>query len=149
MLLRLLEASLQPKNLFCFKKIKINWLNRNKYSLGKLNLTKLWVLVTIYQKNTWLFVLVTIYSKIKRKTKHRSTYPKELSSGARLRNGKVFGTHSTQTESGLLDSNDQDTLFAWCEWYFAYMTHLTKIDSHKSILWMYPLFRKIQICFCE
>ena len=31
---------------------------------------------------------------------------KNLSSGARLRNGKVLGTHFTQIESGLLDSND-------------------------------------------
>ena len=87
-----------------------HWLNKNKYKLDKLNLTRLWVLVTIYQKNTWLFVLVTIYPKIKRKTKHKFIYPKELSSGARLRNEKVLGTHSTQTESGLLDSNDQYAL---------------------------------------
>ena len=40
-----------------------HWLNKNKYKLDKLNLTRLWVLVTIYQKNTWLFVLVTIYPK--------------------------------------------------------------------------------------
>ena len=115
-------------------------LNKEKYNLGKLNLTILWVLVTIYQKNTWIFVLVTIYPKIKRKTKYMSTYSKELSSRARLRNGKVLGTHSVQTESGLLDSNDQYTLFAWCKWYVPYTTHLTKTDSHKFILWMYPLF---------
>ena len=41
------------------------WLNKSKYKLDKLNLTRLWVLVTFYQKNTWLFVLVTIYPKIK------------------------------------------------------------------------------------
>ena len=73
--------------------VHCHW-NKEKYNFGKLNLTRLWVLVTIYQKNTWLFVLVTIYPKIKRKAKHKSTYPKELSLEARLRNGKVLGTHS-------------------------------------------------------
>ena len=117
-----------------------HWLNKNKYKIDKLNLTRLWVLVTIYQKNTWLFVLVTIYPKIKRKTKHKFIYPKELSSGARLRNGKVLSTHSAQIESGLLDTNDQYTLFyAWCEWYVAYMTNtwltLTQMNlSYECIL---------------
>ena len=116
-----------------------HWLNKNKYKLEKLNLTRLWVLVTIYQKNTWLFVLVTIYPKIKRKAKHKSTYPKELSLEARLRNGKVLGTNSAQTEFGLLDSNDQYTIYAWYEWYVAYMTNtwltLTQINlSYECIL---------------
>ena len=69
---------------YLIKILHCHWLNRNRYNLDKLNLTRLWVLVTIYQKNTWLFVIVTIYPKIKRKTRHRSTYPKELSSKARL-----------------------------------------------------------------
>ena len=52
------------------KKIKHNfiWLNcfividwEKKYKLDILSITWLWVLDTIYQKNTWLFVLVTIY----------------------------------------------------------------------------------------
>ena len=43
---------------------------------------------------------------------HRSTYPKELNSETRLQNENVLGTHSAQTESGLLDSNDQYTLYA-------------------------------------
>ena len=47
--------------------------------------------------------------KIKRKIKPRSTYPKTLNSKARLRNRNVSGTHSAQTESGLLDSCDQCT----------------------------------------
>ena len=44
--------------------------------------------------------------KLKKKTKikPRPTYPKTLNSETRLRNGKVLGTHSTQTESGFLDS---------------------------------------------
>ena len=45
--------------------------------------------------------------KIKTKIKPRSTYPKKLNSDARLRNGKVLGTHSAWTKSGLLDSCDE------------------------------------------
>ena len=78
-------------------------LNKKKYKLDKLSITRLWVLVTNYQKITWLLVLVTIYPKIKIKTKHRSTYPKELNSEARLRNEKVLGTHFPQIEFGFLD----------------------------------------------
>jgi len=103
-----------------------HWLNKYKYKLDKLNLTRLWVLVTIYPKN-------------KRKTKHRFTYPKELSSGARLRNEKLLGIYSPLTESGLLDSNDQYTLYAWYEWYVEHMTNtwltLTQINlSYKCII---------------
>ena len=47
--------------------------------------------------------------KIKTKIRPRSTYPKKLNLEARLRNGKVLGTYSTLTESGLLDSCDQCT----------------------------------------
>ena len=55
----------------------------------------------------------------------------------------MLGTHSTQTEFGLLDSHDQYTFYAWYEWYVAYMTNLTETTSHKSIFWMCPLlFRK-------
>jgi len=38
-----------------------------------------------------------------------STYPKTLNLEAKLWNGKVLGTHSAQTESGLLDSHDLGT----------------------------------------
>ena len=86
-------------------------LNKKKYKLDKLSITRLWVLVTNYQKITWLLVLVTIYPKIKIKTKHRSTYPKELNLEARLRNGKVLGTHFAQIESGFLDFCNQYTLY--------------------------------------
>ena len=70
---------------------------------------------------------------------HRSTYPKELNSETRLQNENVLGTHSAQTESGLLDSNDQYTIYAWYEWYVAYMTNtwltLTQINlSYECIL---------------
>ena len=54
---------------YMLKIFHCHWLNKEKYNLGKLNLPMLWVLVTIYQKNTWLFVLVTIYPKIKEKDK--------------------------------------------------------------------------------
>ena len=68
--------------LYMIKMLHCYWLNQNKYKLDRLNLTRLWVLVTIYQKkNTWLFDLVIIYPKIKRKTKHRSTYLKETKFG--------------------------------------------------------------------
>ena len=111
-----------------------HWLNKNKYKLDKLNLTRLWVLVTIYQKNTWLFVLVTIYPKIKIEIKPRSTYPKKLNSEARLQNWKVLGTHFAQIEYGLLNSNDQCTLYAWYEWYITHMKHLIKL-SHISLFY--------------
>ena len=115
------------------------WLSKNKYKLDKLNLTRLWALVIIYQMNTRPFILVTIYPKIKRKTKHKSTYPKELNSKARLWNEKVLSTHSAQTKSSLLDSNDQYTIYAWYEWYIAYITNtwltLTQINlSYECIL---------------
>ena len=80
--------------------------------------------------------------KNKRKTRHRSIYPKELNSEVRLRNGKVLGIHSAQTEFGLLDSYDQHTLYAWYEWYVVNITNLTNINSNKFILWMYPLLLK-------
>ena len=51
--------------------------------------------------------------KIKIKIKPRFTYPKTLNSEARLRNGEVLGTHSTQKESRLLDSRDQCTPFMY------------------------------------
>ena len=47
--------------------------------------------------------------EIKIKIKPRSTYPKTLNSKAKLWNGKVLDTHSSQTESGLLHSCDQCT----------------------------------------
>ena len=63
-------------------------------------------------KNTKLLFLVTIYQKKKKKNKTLIYLSKNLSSEARLRNGKVLGTHSALAESGLLDFNDQYTLFA-------------------------------------
>ena len=87
------------------------WLNKNKYKLDRLNITRLWV-------------LVTIYPKIKERQCIGLPIQKKLSSGARLWNEKVLSTYSAQTESGLLDSNDQYTLYAWYGWYVAYMTNL-------------------------
>ena len=75
----------------------------------KLKITLLWILVINYQRITWHFVLVTVYSKKKKKIKPRSTYQKTLNSEARLWNEKLLGTHSAQTEFGLLDSHDQCT----------------------------------------
>ena len=48
-----------------------------------------------------------------------------------LRNGKVLSTHSTQTESGLLDSHDQCTPFVHD---MNDMLHTWKTKSHKSIM---------------
>ena len=125
--------------LYMTEMLHCHWLNKNKYKLDKLNLTRLWVLVTIYQKNTWLFVLVTIYPKIKIEIKPRSTYPKKLNSEARLQNWKVLGTHFAQIEYGLLNSNDQCTLYAWYEWYIAYMRHSTKLSHINLYLRRHPL----------
>ena len=50
--------------------------------------------------------------KNKRKTRHRSTYPKELNLEARLQNRKVLDTHFAQTKSSLLNFNDQYILYA-------------------------------------
>ena len=47
----------------------------------------------------------------KNKDNARSNYPKDPNSEARLWNGKVLGTYSAPTESGLLDYCDQSTLF--------------------------------------
>ena len=91
--------------------IRFHWLNKKEDIFDKLKITWLWVLVTNYQIITWPFVLVTFYLKIKTKIKPRSTYPKTLNSKARLWNGKVLGTHSAQTESGLLDSCEQCNIF--------------------------------------
>ena len=35
---------------YMIKMLHCHWLNNDKYNLGKLNLTRLWVLVTIYPK---------------------------------------------------------------------------------------------------
>ena len=131
--------------------VHCHW-NKEKYNFGKLNLKRLWVLVTIYQKNTWLFVLVTIYPKIKRKAKHKSTYPKELSSEARLWNGKVLGTHSAPDR--VWSFRLLWKIYPFCMMWMIcciFDTHLTNTNSNKFILWMHPLLfrKKIQICFCE
>ena len=68
--------------------------------------------------------------KKKRKIKPRSTYPKTLNSEARLRNGKVLGTHSVQTEFCLLDSCEQCTPFMHD---MNDMLYTRKTKSHKSI----------------
>ena len=70
----------------------------------------LWVLVTIYVKEYKTFVPSYNLPKIKNKT--LIYLSKNLSLEARLQNGNVLDTHSAQTESGLLDSNDQYTIFA-------------------------------------
>ena len=49
--------------------------------------------------------------KMKIKIKPKSTYPKALNSEARLRNEKVLGTRSAQTESGFLNSHVRCTPF--------------------------------------
>ena len=92
------------------------WLNKEQYNFGKLNLTTLWVLVTIYVKEYNAFgpsYNLPKFWKNKNKNKNKTLIylSKNLSPEARLRNGKVLGTHSARTESGLLDSNDQYTLF--------------------------------------
>ena len=121
------------------KILHCHWLNNDKYNLGKLTLTMLWVLVTIYVKEYKAFVPSYNLPKIKNKT--LIYISKNLSSEVRLQNEKVLDTHSAQTESGLLDSNDQYTLFAWCLWYVEHTWQtLTEINSSKFILWMYPLF---------
>ena len=68
--------------------------------------------------------------KKERKIKPRSTYPKTLNSEARLRNGKVLGTHSVQTEFCLLDSCEQCTPFMHD---MNDMLYTRKTKSHKSI----------------
>ena len=60
-------------------------------------------------KNYMTFCLSYNLPKIKTKIKNGSTYPNTLNSEARLRNGKVLGTYSAQTEFGLLNSHDQCT----------------------------------------
>ena len=44
-----------------------HWLNKEKYNFGKLNLTRLWVLVTIYATEYKALVLVIIYQNWKDK----------------------------------------------------------------------------------
>ena len=67
------------------------WLNKDKYNIGKLNLTMLWVLVTIHVKEYKAFVPSYNLPKIKNKT--LIYVSKNLSPKARLQNGKVLGTH--------------------------------------------------------
>ena len=43
------------------KYFECHWLNKDKYNFGKLNITRLWVLITIYAKEYKALVLVTIY----------------------------------------------------------------------------------------
>ena len=64
--------------------------------------------------------------------------------GARLRNGKVLGTHSAQTESSLLNSNDQYTFFCMIlnDMLNIHDRRLTKINLNKFALWMCPLFQE-------
>ena len=87
-----------------------HWLNK-KYKLDKFSITWLWVLVTNYQKYMAFCPSYSLPKKKKMKIKPRSTYPNTLNSEARLWSGKVLSTHSTQIESGLLDSHDQCTHF--------------------------------------
>ena len=119
-----------------------HWLNKKEYIFDKLSITFLWVLLTNYQRYMAFFLGYNL-PKIKAKIRPRSTYPKKLNSEARLRNGKVLGTYSAQTESGLLDSHDQCTplCMIWmicCTW---------KTKSHQSIYECILFFvKKIQIC---
>ena len=49
--------------------------------------------------------LQTLFPRLQSKRKDKALFKnKNLDLGARLRNEKVLGTHSTQTKSGLLDS---------------------------------------------
>ena len=64
---------------------------------------------------------------------------KILSSRVRLRNGKVLGTHSTQTEFDLLDSNDH-FLHDVNDMLNIHNRNLTKTNSYKFTLWMCPIF---------
>ena len=126
-----------------------HWLNK-KYKLDKFSITWLRVLVTNYQKYMAFCPSYSLPKKKKKmKIKPRSTYPNTLNSEARLWSGKVLSTHSTQIESGLLDSRDQcthfthdmnDMLHTW--------TKLIKTDSHESILWICHLlyfFKKLDL----
>ena len=67
-------------------------MNKEQYNFGKLNLTMLWVLVTIYVKEYNAFS--PSYNIPKKKKKTLIYLSKTLSSKARLRNKKVLGTHS-------------------------------------------------------
>ena len=122
-----------------------HWLNK-EYKLDKLSITWLWVLITNYQRNM-AFCPSYNLPKIKIKIKPRSTYPKTLNSGARLRNGKVLGTHFTQTESGLLDSHNQCTPL--CMLWMICCTCETKIKSHKFINEFILFFIKNSHMFCD
>ena len=51
------------------KILHCHWLNKNKYNLGKLNLTRLWVLVTIYAKEYKAFCPSYNLPKVKKKDK--------------------------------------------------------------------------------
>ena len=116
-----------------------------KYKLDKLSITWLWVLDTNYQRN---MVFCPSYNlpKIKIKIKPRSTYPKTLNSKARLRNGKVLGTHFAQTEFGLLVSRDQCTPFTHD---VNDMLHTWKTKSHKSIYECILFFVKNSNLCCD
>ena len=85
--------------------------------------------------------------KIKTKIKPRPIYPKKLNSEARLRNGKVLGTYSVLTESGLLDYHDRCTPFMHD------MNDLLpswKTKSHKSIYECIIFFiKKISDLCCD
>ena len=128
-----------------------HWLNKNEYIFDKLSIAWLWVLVINYQRYM-AFCPSYNLSKIKVKINPRSTYPKTLNLEARLQNRKVLGTHSAQTESGFLDSNDQYTLF--CMMWMMCWTYMTdtwpKFNSNKFALWMCPLFKEnSDMFFCE
>ena len=85
--------------------------------------------------------------KKERKIKPRSTYPKTLNSEASLRNGKVLGTHSAQTEFGLLDSREQCTPFMHD---MNDMLYTRKTKSHKSIYECIIFFiKKISNLCCD
>ena len=76
------------------------------------------------------------YNLPKLKDKTLIYHPKTLNLGARLLNGKVLGTHSAQTEFGLLDSNDQYTFFCMMlnDMLNTHDRHMTKNNLNKFTL---------------
>ena len=80
--------------------------------------------------------------KKKKKDKAYVYLSKDTKFGGYLWNGKVLDIHSAQTKSGLLDSHDQCTLYAWYGWYVAYITNLTKLSHINLFMNVYSSFKK-------
>ena len=89
------------------------------------------------------------YNVPKSKRQNTNLLTKILSSGARLWNGKELDTHSAQTESSLLDSNDYHIPFCMMlnDMCNTHDKHLTKLIQ-KNLSYEYALFlKKNQIHF--